>query len=292
MGLRRTLAGLLPYSPWGDKYHDIVNFRRRHHYWPRLRGPRTFNEHLLRLRIDHLGDEKRRYVSDKIQLKTFVADTVGSRYVIPTLGIIDTVAALHAFDFPARCVVKPAHASGQVFVRKSARDPVPMQQLEAWLALDYYRHSRERNYLGLQQRLIVEQFVDYGDECPIDYKLFCFFGRVKMIQVDIGRFDRHQRRIYSPDWQPFDFTQNQHPLAPVQQPPENLDEMIAVAERLAENLSPIRIDLYSNGEEIRVGELTNCHTGGAGRFDPPEFDRKLGPLFERPEFQLVELRGS
>ena len=35
--------------------------------------------------------------------------------------------------------------------------------------------------------------------------------------------------------------------------------MIFVAEQLSKNFDFIRIDLYSNGHDIKVGEITNCH---------------------------------
>jgi hypothetical protein len=46
--------------------------------------------------------------------------------------------------------------------------------------------------------------------------------------------------------------------------------MIQVAERLAKYFQFIRIDLYSDGNQCLVGEITNCH-GNANRvFYPAE----------------------
>jgi hypothetical protein len=50
--------------------------------------------------------------------------------------------------------------------------------------------------------------------------------------------------------------------------PDNLGEMLSVAESLSKCFGFIRVDLYSDGSQCLVGEVTNCHEGAAGRFIP------------------------
>jgi hypothetical protein len=54
------------------------------------------------------------YVSDKEQLNQHVRARLGEAFNVPTIAIPRTPAEARAFDFPARCVIKPAHMSGAV----------------------------------------------------------------------------------------------------------------------------------------------------------------------------------
>lgn len=288
MGLRRTLTDRLPHSAFGDKWHAIITFRRRHGYWPELAPPARFNEHLLKIKIDELDDPLRQRLTDKYCVKQYVTEILGADYTVPTLALLETGADVRDFVFPPVCVVKPTHACRKIFIRKSGRDEVPRDEICSWLTLDYYRHSRERNYRGLQPRVLVEPFVDFNGAAPNDYKFFCFFGRVKLILFDTDRYGDHRRAYLTPDWRQLPFTQNNYPLARPPRPP-NLEAMTAIAERLSRDISPVRVDLYSDGRTVLVGELTHCHTASCANFCPEHYDRALAPLFTDPDFDAGDL---
>ena len=50
------------------------------------------------------------------------------------------------------------------------------------------------------------------------------------------------------------------------QRPKNLNEMIVVAEKLCQEFEFIRVDLYSDDQQIFVGELTNWPESSLGKF--------------------------
>lgn len=50
--------------------------------------------------------------------------------------------------------------------------------------------------------------------------------------------------------------------------PGNMPEMIQVAEKLSEEFTFVRIDLYSDGETIYLGEITNCPANASNMFKP------------------------
>ena len=55
--------------------------------------------------------------------------------------------------------------------------------------------------------------------------------------------------------------------------------MRAIAERLSSEFAFVRVDLYSLGERIVVGEMTHYPTGGNKSFEPPDWDDSLGALW-------------
>lgn len=62
--------------------------------------------------------------------------------------------------------------------------------------------------------------------------------------------------------------------------PENLNEMISVAEHLSKGFKFLRVDLYNIKGRIYFGELTFYPAAGMGAFVPEVWDGKLGALLK------------
>ena len=58
--------------------------------------------------------------------------------------------------------------------------------------------------------------------------------------------------------------------------PDNLADMIKVAEELSKGFKFLRVDLYNVKDKIYFGELTFYPAAGMGAFVPEEWDEKLG----------------
>jgi hypothetical protein len=69
-------------------------------------------------------------------------------------------------------------------------------------------------------------------------------------------------------WNKLDFTM----LAPlIMEPisiPDNYLEMLMIASKLSFEFGFVRIDMYSNGENCLVGEITHCDGSGNATFSP------------------------
>lgn len=119
----------------------------------------------------------------------------------------------------------------------------------------------------------------------IDYKLFCFDGKVKFLymmgnrkvgnSVSAGIFDRNfvntNVRIVGDE------------LFKNGRKPNNFEELICVAEKLASGFPHVRVDLYDNESQIRFGELTFFGGSGYTRYSPDCFDVTAGRYFTLPE---------
>ncbi len=261
----RVLRLILPRGRFGDFVFHLYSFVRHHGRLPRA-GMR-FNDVLFRIKTSkEIVDPLRVFVSDKELVKLYVAALVGKKHVVPTLNVIRSVNELASYDFPDSCCVKATHASGKVFIRADG-EPIPFPILKNWLQENYYSVTRERNYKDLLPKLIVEPLI-FGESEIIDFKFFVFRGKVKLIQVDFERFTRHSRQFFDPEWTSLDFSIKYPRSEKTMGKPDNLGEMIRVAEKLAGGFTFIRVDLYSNGTECLVGELTNCHGSATERFIP------------------------
>jgi hypothetical protein len=252
---RMRILHALPHNRFGDLLFGALLFRRWHGRWPRWRGG-TINDVLFRLKNSaEILRPLRVYVSDKEQLKRHVRARLGEAFNVPTLAILRSPAEAEAFDFPARCVIKPTHMSGAIILRM-AGEPVDRELIASWFSENFYNYSRERNYRRLTPKVIVEPFV-FDQNWPDAFRVFCRDGRARLLHANIDRPGSLTRSFFDSDWTPLpifsiDRKAGDFPC------PANLALMLHVAETLARDFNFIRVDLYSDGQAVKVGELTNC----------------------------------
>lgn len=290
----RTLKFCLPETPWGDLLYSRIHFLYMNGRLPRFRSPRSFNDHIFRLRVGpEAEDALRRTVCDKLLVKDYIARTVGPDYALETLEVLATEREIDRFA-PSRfpCVIKPTHASGRVVILRGAGDALDRELLKSWLRLTYYGVHRERVYRSLEKGIIVEElFSDDGFTPPDDYKVFCFEGRPKFIQVDTDRFTAHRRGLYTLDWRRLPLTYRL-PLCGEVARPAALDEMVDLARRLSKPFSFIRVDFLYARERLKVGELTNVPSAANCMIRPLAAERRLGRLFADPTLSVEEALGD
>ncbi|KPL77363.1 hypothetical protein ADN00_09295 [Ornatilinea apprima] len=246
-----------------------------------LNSPVTFNEKIQWLKLYGGYDRYSQFV-DKLAVKEFVKKTVGSHYTIENKQYIDVNQGIILSNLPDHFVIKPTHTSGDVFIcrEKSLVNSEQLKQLiNTWYELDYYFQWFECVYKNLRPGVIVEEFLDDGNGDLRDFKFYCFDGRVEYIHVDLDRFHRHSRNVYSRDWELQTFSY-EYPYSGINIPaPEKLDEMINVAETLSKGFPFLRVDLYYlQNKKIKFGELTFFPGAGFERFYPAIWDTKFGEM--------------
>ena len=276
-----ALRALLPANKRGDAVYAWFHYLVAQ---GRLPGPKhsgRLNDYLYSMKVDGtLLDPLCQFVTDKEYAKYYVTAGVGERYVLKTFQILHGAAEidrLQLTQFP--CVVKPSHLSGQVQFLLEDDRTLNRSLMKDWLKRDHYRRSREQNYRYLSPKILVEEFFS-GDErsIPRDYKFWCHEGSPRFVQVDSGRFVKHTRDLYDTSWKRLPYTLH-YPAGEAAIPrPDRLEEMLDVAARLSAPFEFIRVDMYANSSEVKVGELTSCPGSARERIRPESGEYVLGRL--------------
>lgn len=112
----------------------------------------------------------------------------------------------------------------------------------------------------------------------MDYKFFCFNGKVKFFKVDFGRFVEHHANYYSPEGKLLNFGEAALPPDPNISIilPANINEMITLAERLSVSHPFLRVDFYNINGQIYFGELTFYPASGMIPWTSPNVDIEIG----------------
>ena len=274
---------------WVDHLYSYIAFWLVTGRVPNPRRPTTFTDHLLHMKLSaELGNPLRVYVTDKEHAKTYISSVLGEEYTIPTYAVLTTETAVDEYEFPPTCMIKPTHASGKWFICDSTH-PVDRALLKSWLAYDHYPVHREKNYRDLEPKIIVEKLLLFAGELPLDYKIHCIRGQPKLIHVLSGTARGNvSGAVYSTNWEKLPASIKIPGDLDVARP-KNLDAIVSVAARLSAEFSYVRVDLYSDGESIYVGELTNLAAAGNMRFFPAKADRLAGIFFRNPSADPMDV---
>ncbi|WP_250517952.1 ATP-grasp fold amidoligase family protein [Caballeronia sp. INDeC2] len=269
-----------------DNLYLTINHRRRIGRFPRMRNPTTFNEKILRRCLEpdpRFGD-----LSDKLKVREYVAEKIGSEYLVPLVAE-PSAFTRSVFDaLPSSFVMKANHGSGFVYLVKD-KNETSFEKLDAmaqsWLSTDFYAIARERHYRTIERRIFFEALLTGAEgKVPPDLKFHVFnkqSGDPKIfILVIADRFGEHPRGdMYDADWNLLDIGMGHYSRSTAPAPrPKNLDALVSIARTLASDFEFVRVDLYDSNDEIYFGELT--FTPGAGMFPlhPDRVDYEWGNL--------------
>lgn len=256
-----------------------------------LNHPKTFTEKIQWLKLYNRRPEYTLMV-DKYAVKKYVADIIGEKYIIPTLGVWDKPEDIDWDALPNEFVLKTTHGGGSGGV-VICKDKKTFDRNKAILTLrdsmngDIYRSLREWPYKDVKKRVLAEKYMAPKDMVnnPIydlsDYKFFCFNGEPKYCQVIRDRHSKESIDFYDMNWRHQEFV-GLNPIAsnginPVPRPLP-LDDMICICHKLSENMKFVRIDMYVIDNRIYFGEITFYPASGMGLFNPDKWNEELGNL--------------
>jgi hypothetical protein len=234
-----------------------------------IKNSGLFNDFLFYLKTSReIEDPLRQLVSDKSLVKIFYRGIFGEELAPSTSLVFSDFESFMQADLPDKSVLKPAHLSGCIFLPsgRASLDSAQINQVRRWFKTNMYDDiGRERNYRLLKPSVICEELIAEPDEIR-DYKIFCYHGEPRVIQVDVGRHKMHERRLYTTDWQPLPFRYNK-PLAALEPRPKALDQALDLATRIAGYFTFIRVDTFILEERVYLGELTSVPENAHGRFE-------------------------
>ena len=273
---------LIPDKQW-------IQFKYYTHFHKKLdlENPKTFNEKLQWLKLYYRRPDHTRIV-DKYEMKQYVTEKIGPGFVIPVLGVWNSVEEIDFSSLPKSFVLKTTHDCGGLVICPD-KDKLDIEaakrKLKHSLNTDYYIQYREWPYKNVMPRILAEEFMQDESGTQLkDYKFFNFNGEPFCIQVDFDRFSDHKKNMYSTDWKLLDFSFNYpaHPEITIEKP-DNLDEMLRISRILSKGEPFVRTDFYSVNGHLYVGEITFFPASGYGKFEPEKIDRELGDKIILPE---------
>ncbi|UTC68206.1 MULTISPECIES: ATP-grasp fold amidoligase family protein [unclassified Treponema] len=236
-----------------------------------LNNPQTLNEKLLWLKLNtYYKHPLITECCDKYLVRNYV-ERMGCKEILNDLiGVWDNPDQIDFESLPDKFVLKCNHGCGYNIICKNKKTldiQKTKKQLKKWLHEDFWKLYAETQYKFIRKKIICEKFIETkNDLLPVDYKFFCENGKFKTLQVitdretDINLYYFDELLKYRPDY----YLQNNSNVDTVAVPllPNNITEMIKIAECLSKPFPFVKVDLYNVEGKILFSELTFIPYGG------------------------------
>ena len=253
--------------------------------------PKTYNEKIQWLKLFASTPDKTR-LADKYLVRDWVAEKIGEKYLIPLLGAYDSFEEINFKKLPKRFVIKCNHGCGyNIIVKdKSKLDLNDVKsKLDKWMNENFaFRAGCELHYRDIPPKIIIEKYIENKKSIGgdlYDYKFWCFDGRVHYIQFLSERnTDGLKMAFYDRKWKKQNFVYS-YPLdTKTIERPDNLYEMIELAEKLSAGFNHVRVDFYRMDDgTIYFGEMTFTSASGTCKWNDEKINRYFGKLIKLPK---------
>lgn len=286
---------LIKFCAWLGENHPVtlVKFRYlfRFQKLPNLKNPKDLNEKILYLKL--FTDTSRwTILADKYRVRDYVKECGLEKYLIPLVGVWNNADDIDFTNLPSSFIFKANNGCGKssnLIVKDIAKLDISKTRdlLQSWLNEKHIGAlAAEPQYKKMPPCVLAEVLLpeEAGKKSPIDYKIWCFNGKAHYIWTCSDR-DSNGTEVmtYDTAWNAlpevcvFESRYRKGKLLPK---PENLDEMLRVAETLTKPFPCVRLDLYNINGRIFFGEMTFTSLGGMMDFYTPDFLKKMGDMVD------------
>lgn len=246
-------------------------FRRKVGYAGDFERPRRYEEK-VQFRKLYGNHERYALMADKYRVRRYVAQQVGSQYLVPLLGVFDRLTPEVFDDLPDRFIIKANHGCKwhRIVWNKADLDvPSTVRYFNRLMHKHYGRKSGEYHYRLIEPKVLIETLLVDGNDSPADYNLFCYHGDVGFDYAITIATPRAETVVhFDKNWNVWEGEFSAEQTAKLVNP-KNFDEMVRIAESLSCGFDFLRIDLYNLDGRIYFGEATCTPAGGLSRVDNP-----------------------
>ncbi|HSJ67346.1 MAG TPA: ATP-grasp fold amidoligase family protein [Anditalea sp.] len=294
MKLHEIMYGIERRSPQALKLY--LQYYRKFHKFPNFITPKTFTEKLYCRLIKPLPIFSE--LADKVRVREYVKSMIGDEYLIPSYGVFEKITEEDVQKLPNSFVLKANHGAGfNLVVKDKSVESIPdiVEKANEWLKIDYSKVYNEIHYKKIKRKLIAEKALLKNGNSPADIKIHVFSGKdgaepFIFIQVMDERATHVKQSFFLEDWTVAPFKrEGSDPITNLEllKKPQQLDDLLMLAKKLAKPFGYARVDLYMFENSIFFGEMTFSGAAGNLRMEPDHWDEKLGEKFHWPDEVLL-----
>lgn len=255
-----------------------------------LANPQTLDEKIQYLKFhDYKDNPLVTQCADKWAVRDYIEQCGCGEILNELYGVYDTVDEVNWDELPNQFVIKWNFGCGHnliCFDKATLDIEDAKRKLKEWYKLKdtFYLRYSEMHYKGIKPKLVCEKLIETEDgNLPVDYKCYCFNGKVDSVMVCYGRDEQgHGAKFYffDRDWnlKRYNRTGKEAPEGFTLPKPKNIDLVFEYAEKISKPFPFVRADFYLENGKLTFGELTFTPCGG---FDPgrlPETQLYFGSL--------------
>ncbi len=250
----------------------------------RLDNPKTLNEKIQWLKL-YDNVPLKTLLADKYLYRNWIAEHIGTQYLIPLLGVWDQFDEIDFDRLPNQFALKTNHGSSwNIIVKDKSQFDFgdAKQKFTRWLSTNFaLAYGQEMHYMNIRPKIIAEEYCP----CNYEYQFWCFNGEAKFISAIHEPHGQNGKATYNLDWEKLDFVTSLPKLSEDLERPCFLEEMIQITNRICREFSFVRVDFLCDGKNLFVGEITFTPASGVCQWEPPKYNDILGDMLVLPSPQ-------
>lgn len=228
-------------------------------------------------------------LADKFLARQWVAEKIGTEYLIPLFGVWDNFDEIDFDALPNQFVLKCNHGCEfNIICRDKNKFDIEdaREKINAWLATDFGMVCFEPHYSNIKRKIIAEKFMTDGENFDlIDYKFGCFDGKPVYCQYLSNRTVNLELDYFDLNWKHMDFERADHlrTAHPEKiQKPKNFELMKKLTSILCKEFIFVRVDFYEVDGRVYFGEMTFTPGIGNVTYTTKGTNEHLGSLMTLP----------
>ncbi|MEA3573928.1 ATP-grasp fold amidoligase family protein [Peribacillus frigoritolerans] len=264
------------------------DFKKSLGYELDLINPKTFNEKIQWLKLYYHRPILTAY-ADKYKVRKLIKEKIGEEYLIQHYGVYENPKDINLDLLPNQFVLKPNHGAGRIIIctdKSKMNWNKELKKMHRWMKENYFYVNGEWQYKDIKPMIICEKLLQ---EDIIDYKIFCFNGEPRCIQVIGNRKDgNYYSNYYNLEWGLMDIDRVDHGKSyEIVPKPLNLNKMLEISKIISSAFPFVRMDFYEVDGKIYFGETTFTPANGLIKFQPDKYDSIFGDYLKLPSETIL-----
>ncbi|WP_300379789.1 ATP-grasp fold amidoligase family protein, partial [Clostridium sp.] len=260
-----------------------------------LKKPKYYYEKIQWIKLYGQVERATTFV-DKYLVRKYIKEKIGEEYLPKLYKIYKDVSEINYDELPEKFVLKMNNgAGGNIICKdKSSLDKnLVNKKFRKLMKENYYKYTKEPQYKYVNNRIICEEYLENNKGFLLEYKLHCFEGKVKFIEVHTERFNGNKQNYYYPDWSEAEFRKKKsdNKMEYIEKP-ENLEKLIELGESLSEGFTYVRVDINSAEDKLYFSELTFTPSNGTNGFYPTEKDIEIAKMIDIENYKIIKLDSN
>ncbi len=248
---------------------------------PNLKNPKSFNEKTTWLKMNKYNNDLLvSKCADKYLVREFLGKNDCKEILNELYGVYNTFEEIDFNKIPNKFALKCTHGCGYNIIcndKKNFDINEAKNRVKKWMNEKYGYATTELHYTKIKPKIIIEKYLcDENDKMPIDYKFYCFNGKVVCILVCSEREEKLKLNYFDKNWNVLNYAKEKWTGKKQIERPKNLEKMIEYSEKLSKEFPFVRVDLYNDNGKIIFGELTFTPACSCAPYYSKEGNLELG----------------
>ena len=241
--------------------YSKILFYIRQGYKLNLKSPVSFNEKLMWLKINNYYNNKLVWrCSDKLLVREYAKEKgIKDKNLTKIYGVYQNAEQINYNDLPRKFALKCSHGCGFNIIcndKKNFDKTLANKKLNKWIKEKFGFASAENHYTHIKPNIFSEEYIDSNIGFPYDYKLYCFFGKPKLVLVCSSREENLRLNFFDLNWNELLYGKKEYRNTNKINKPTKLNEMIEYAKILSKDFPFVRVDFYEYNNRVILGEMT------------------------------------